>query len=104
MRRFAIATAILLSLVVAQSHAGVAEPTAPSPSPDLKLSKGSLLGNSASIGFKGLLDPNRLTFQNTYGLEDKGAFREDVTGMPEDYENPDTEKMESYAWVHLESD
>lgn len=37
-------------------------------------------------------------FENTYGLESKGAFRDEVTAMPE--ENPD----ESYTWIHLEDD
>ena len=84
MRRFAVVIAVALSLVIAQSHAGVTEPTATPTSPEFKLSKGSLLGNSTSLGFKGLLDPNRLTFRNTMGISFRsGAFG----GMSQYYTN-----------------
>lgn len=38
----------------------------------------------------------KVFFENTYGLESKGAFRDEITAMPEDYSD------QSYTWIHIE--
>ncbi len=84
MRRFATLAAIASCLVVAWPYAVVAGLDQPTKVSELKLSPGSLLGKTTALDFKGLLDPNRLTFRNRLGVSfQSGAFG----GMSQYYTN-----------------